>query len=84
LPARRPEHKKGIKKTTGNASLVVPIALEQIRKEEHAEHSYYKGPVFIKLVQDVMQKLHYAPPAYKNSTLNGEKALAAPAAERFQ
>jgi hypothetical protein len=54
LPARRPEHKKGIKKTTGNASLVVPIALEQIRKEEHAEHSYYKGPVFIKLVQDMM------------------------------
>jgi hypothetical protein len=30
-------------------------ALEQIQKEEQAEHSYYKGPVFIKLVQDVMQ-----------------------------
>jgi hypothetical protein len=39
-----------------------------IQKEEHAEHCYYKGPVFIKLVQDMMQKLHYSPPAYRNST----------------
>jgi len=28
----------------------------------------------------MMQKLHHAPPGYKNSTLNGEKTLAAPAA----
>jgi hypothetical protein len=57
-----------------NVSPVVHTALEQIQKEEHAEHCYYKGPVFIELVQDMMPKLHYAPPAYKNSMLNGEKA----------
>jgi hypothetical protein len=42
------------------ASPAVSIALEQIQKEEHTEHCYYKDPVLIKLVQDMMQKLHYA------------------------
>jgi len=41
-------------------SPAAPIVLEQIQKEEHAEHYYYKGPVFIELVQDMMQKFHYA------------------------
>jgi hypothetical protein len=71
--AGAPDHEKGRNNTGGNVSPVVPIAPEQIQKEEHAEHCYYKGPV-IKLVQDMIQKLHYTPPAYKNSTLNGEKA----------
>ena len=84
LPAGQPEHEKGTKNATGNVSPVVSIAFEQIQKEEQAEHCYCKGPVFIKLVQNMVQKLHYAPPAYKNSTLNGERVPAAPATDSFQ
>jgi hypothetical protein len=61
--------------------------LELVYKPKtHAEHRYYKGPVFIKLAHDMMQKLHYAPPAYikQHAQLTMEwrrELLAAPAAE---